>query len=55
MNDTDCGTHVIGSLNSTIWRQMANGRRFQIGELPLRRGTINLKTMSVWWVCRICV
>lgn len=37
------GWFFVIRMKKDIWCQMANGRRFQIGEIPLRRGTINFE------------
>lgn len=37
------GWYFVIRMKKHIWCQMANGRRFQIGEIPLRPGTINFE------------
>ena len=37
------GWSFVIRMKKDIWCQMANGRRFQIGEIPLRPGTVNFE------------
>ena len=37
------GWFFVIRMKKDVWCQMANGRRFQIGEIPLRPGTINFE------------